>query len=140
MHTDHSSNKRARHQISDDEEESQEVNHTNYIIDVFLIRLLKIEKAPRQSKLKVVDNNQDSSLDLGNDQIDYKTSTIPKHHQRYNHPQKKNNFLFFSFSRKNISDTNSFSTRPFIHHTSSIITTPSLPDDSQTTDDLLNKI
>lgn len=27
-------------------------------------------------------DHQESSLDLGNDQMDYKRSTIPKHHQR----------------------------------------------------------
>ena len=59
MHTEYSSsNKRTRHQISEDED---------------------IEILTTQSKLI----NQDSSLDLGNDQMDYKTATIPKHHQRY---------------------------------------------------------
>ncbi len=62
MHTGHSSNKRTRHQISDDEEESQEVNHTNDIIDIFLIWLLKIGKAPRQSKLKVVDKKHEARM------------------------------------------------------------------------------
>jgi hypothetical protein len=35
-----------------------------------------------QSKLNV-ENKQDSSLDLGNDQMDYKTTTFNKHQQRY---------------------------------------------------------
>ncbi|CAF0848691.1 unnamed protein product [Adineta ricciae] len=79
-----------------------------------------------RSRSKNMSNTQESSLDLGNDQMDYKTSTIDKHPQR----------------RKYIAGTNSISKRPFATHgrTSSAMTLPSLPDDSQTTDDLLNKI
>lgn len=38
---------------------------------------------PKKLKLKSVDSSQGGSLDLGNDQMDYKTSAISKHHQRY---------------------------------------------------------
>jgi len=69
MDTDYPSNKRTRDEAShNDTSEDEAIDFDTPII---------------QSKLKVVDNNQESSLELGNDQIDYKSSTIPKHHQRY---------------------------------------------------------
>ncbi|CAF4174095.1 unnamed protein product, partial [Rotaria sp. Silwood2] len=110
---EHPTNKRTRRQMSNtDTSEDDEIQH--------------IEMPIQPSKLKIVDNNQDSSLDLGDDQMDYKTSTIRKHHQRRNY----------------VTGVNSISTRPFVNHASvpSTMATPSLPDDSQTTDDLLNKI
>ena len=35
-----------------------------------------------KSKNKPIEEDQEGSLELGNDQMDYKQSTIPKHHQR----------------------------------------------------------
>jgi hypothetical protein len=46
---------------------------------------------------------------------------------------------FLSFRQKYNTRANSISTRSFVHHASTV-STPSLPDDSQTIDDLLNKI
>ncbi|UJR20535.1 hypothetical protein I4U23_023662 [Adineta vaga] len=105
-------NKRRRHQSNG--------TSTSEDDDIQEIQLTK------PTKSKTMNNRQDSSLDLGNDQMDYKTSTIDKHHQR----------------RKFVTATNTISKRPFVNHTatSSSMTVPSLPDDSQTTDDLLNKI
>ncbi|CAF3492940.1 unnamed protein product [Rotaria sp. Silwood1] len=106
-------NKRTRLQMSHtDTSEDDEIQDINIPI--------------RSSKLKIVDNNQDSSLDLGDDRMDYKTATISKHHPRRNY----------------VTGVNSISIRPFVNHASvsSTVATPSLPDDSQTTDDLLNKI
>ncbi|CAF0867146.1 unnamed protein product [Rotaria sp. Silwood1] len=72
--------------------------------------------------------SQDSLLDLGDDRLDYKLSTISKHHQR----------------RKYVTGANSISTRPYLSHAGAgippTLTTPSLPEESQTTDDLLEKI
>ncbi|CAF2025940.1 unnamed protein product [Rotaria magnacalcarata] len=72
--------------------------------------------------------SQDSLLDLGDDRLDYKLSTISKHHQR----------------RKYVTGANSISTHPYLSHAGAGIppnlATPSLPEESQTTDDLLEKI
>jgi len=74
--------------------------------------------------------NQDGLLDLGDDHLDYKSSTLSKHHQR----------------RKYVSGVNSISSRPFASHVAGAgipppMAIPSLPDESQpTTDDLLNRI
>ncbi len=62
---DYLSNKRTR----------DEASHTDTSDD----EVIEIDTPITQSKLK----STDSSLDLGNDQIDYKPSTIPKHHQGY---------------------------------------------------------
>ncbi|CAF4079777.1 unnamed protein product [Rotaria sordida] len=84
---EYSGNKRTRHQINNtDTSEDDEIQH--------------IEMSNRPSKLKMVDNSQDSSLDLGNDQMDYKTSTINKHYQRRNY----------------VTGVNSISTRPFVKY------------------------
>jgi len=78
-----------------------------------------------QSEINI-NPSQDSLLDLGDDRKDYKPASISRHYLR----------------RKYVTGVNSISTRPFVTHTSmaSNMTIPSLPDDSQTTDDLLNKI
>ncbi|CAF1325124.1 unnamed protein product, partial [Adineta ricciae] len=71
-----------------------------------------------------VDRNQDNMLDLGDDHMDYKRSTISKHHQR----------------RKYVTGVNSISTRSYLNHSGAgippTLTTPSLPEESQTTDEL----
>ena len=64
--------KRSRQDINDtdtsDDEEKSDVNPTH---------------SSMQLKFKFDDSNRDNSLDLGDDQMDYKTSTISKHHSRY---------------------------------------------------------
>ncbi|CAF1491297.1 unnamed protein product [Rotaria magnacalcarata] len=110
---EYSINKRPRHDISDiDTSEDEDIRD--------------VEMSTRslvQPKFKITDNNRDGSLDLGDDQMDYKASTISKHHQRRNY----------------VTGINSISTRPFVN-VSATMAMPSLPDDSQTADDLLNKI
>ena len=82
METDYPFNKRARDQISDADTSGDD--------DVELDTL----PTTTQSKLRVGDNSQGSSLDLGNDQIDYKPSTVPTHHQRYIRDKKiSSNYL-----------------------------------------------
>ncbi|CAF1617249.1 unnamed protein product, partial [Adineta steineri] len=104
-----SPNKRGRHDVDTSEDD-----------DIHEIQM------SNRSKSNVVDKNQDNPLDLGNDRMDYKKSTINKHHQR----------------QKHVTGANSISTRPFINHAvvSSTMTIPSLPDDSLSADDLLNNI
>lgn len=113
-----------------------------------------------RSRSKNMSNTQESSLDLCNDQMDYKTSTKDKHPQRYATLSSMMNLISLFIRRKYVAGTNSISKRPFATYetfflivdclfisehfshgrTSSTMTLPSLPDDSQTTDDLLNKI
>ncbi|CAF0715291.1 unnamed protein product [Adineta steineri] len=72
--------------------------------------------------------SQDSLLDLGDDRMDYRPSTMSKHHQR----------------RKYVTGVNSISTRPYLSHAGAgippTLETPTLPEESQTTEDLLEKI
>lgn len=52
---------------------------------VVFIDLLKIQApvfASTQLKTKTFDDSQEGSLELGDDKMDYKTTTMSKHHQR----------------------------------------------------------
>ena len=44
---------------------------------------LTLDEPQHNRNFRVGGDSQGSSLDLGNDRIDYKPSTIPTHHQRY---------------------------------------------------------
>lgn len=87
---------------------------------------------------------EEDSLELGNDQMDYKQSTIPKHHQRYGKMfVGGREIVCLFFRRKYPAETNPTSTRPILRRStrsSTMKSTPTLRDDSQTNEDLLNKI
>jgi len=80
-----------------------------------------------QSEINI-NPSQDSLLDLGDDRKDYKPASISRHHLR----------------RKYVTGVNSISTHSYLSHAGAgippTLTTPTLPEESQTTDDLLDKI
>lgn len=117
-------NKRDRSAISDTDTSGDE----DQFMDDNEVHEIQIPIHPTTQSEISIDPCQDSLLDLGDDRMDYKPSTISKHHQR----------------RKYVTGANSISTRPYLSHAGAgippTLTTPSLPEESQTADDLLEKI
>jgi len=119
----HGENKRTINALSDTDTSGDE--------DQFMddeVHEIQIPIHPTSQSEMNINPSQDSLLDLGDDRKDYRPSTISKHHLR----------------RKYVTGVNSISTRPYLSHAGAgippTLTTPSLPEDSQTTDDLLDKI
>jgi len=113
-------NKRSRNTMSDTDTSGDE--------DQFMDDEVHEIQIPIRPVTQSIDPSQDSLLDLGDDRMDYRPTTISKHHQR----------------RKYVTGVNSISTRSYLNHAGAgippTLTTPSLPEESQTTDDLLEKI
>jgi hypothetical protein len=116
--------KRARSTMSDTDTSGDE---DQFMDDEVHEMQIPIRPAATQSEINI-DPSQDSLLDLGDDRMDYRPTAISKHHQR----------------RKYVTGANSITTRPYLSHAGAgippTLTTPSLPEESQTTDDLLDKI
>ncbi|UJR29157.1 hypothetical protein I4U23_010371 [Adineta vaga] len=122
-HSNTGEHKRSRNVMSDTDTSGDEDHYMEDEVHEIQIPI----RSGTQSEINI-DPSQDSLLDLGDDQMDYKKSTISKHHQR----------------RKYVTGVNSISTRSYLNHAGAgippILATPSLPEESQTTDDLLDKI
>ena len=81
---------------------------------LFLIRCKFPIRPATQSEINI-EPSQDSLLDLGDDRMDYKLSSISKHHQRYE--SLKNlvrHLLLFLCRRKYVTGVNSISTRSYL--------------------------
>ena len=66
---------------SEDEQRQEVIMARHAQDDCIFMSLLKTRRATATTRLSA-DRKGDSSLDLGDDQADYKTSTMSKHHPR----------------------------------------------------------